>query len=77
VRVPDRGDCAVVLCDQDRPRGIAFLIGTTVDIDGALYDVSAVEARDLPGPKRKNEQFAMWVRPHFEAQMPANRVGDA
>jgi hypothetical protein len=70
VRVPGRGNCAVVLCDQDRPQGIAVLIGTTVDIDGALYDVISIEAPYLSGPKRKSEQFAAWVRPHVDAHLP-------
>jgi hypothetical protein len=62
VRVPGRGDFAVVLCDQDRPDGIAFLIGKTVDIDGAHYVVRSIEAPHLTLSLRKNEQFALWVQ---------------
>jgi hypothetical protein len=69
-RVEGRGDRAVVLCDQHRPSGLAFIIGVTVDIDGALYVVSSAEHRYLAGPIRKGEHVVFWVRPHFEARLP-------
>ena len=69
-RVPLRGDRAIVLCDKDRPDGLAFVIGSTVNIDGELYDVRRAEHRDLAGPLVKGEHIVLWVSPHFEAQMP-------
>jgi hypothetical protein len=69
-RVPLRGDRAVVLCDQDRPGGLAFVVGKTVNIDGEMYDVSAAEHVRLAGPLRKGEQIVLWVGPHYEGQLP-------
>lgn len=77
-RVEGRGDRAVVLCDQDRPDGLAFVVGTTVEIDGALYDVAGAEHRRLTGPLRKGEHVVLWVGPHFEAQWPTvDQIGRA
>lgn len=77
-RLPLRGDRAVVLCDRDRPEGLAFLIGRTVDIDGALYDVVQAEAPRLYGPLKRGEHVVLMVRPHFEARMPnTNQTGRA
>ena len=77
-RVPLRGDRAVVLSDRNRPEGLAFVVGATVNIDGALYDVRAAEHRHLAGPLVKGEQIVLWVAPHFAAQMPTTgTTGDA
>lgn len=77
-RVPLRGDRVVVLCDQDRPEGLAFIVGQTVQIDGQPYDVHAAEHMHLTSPLCKGEPVVLWVRPHYDAQMPnVNAIGRA
>lgn len=77
-RVAGRGDRAVILCDEDRPRGLAFLVGAKVRIDGAFYVVDSAEHPRLAGPIRRGDHVVVWVRPHFEAQMPnTNQRGNA
>ena len=60
-RVEGRGDCVTVLCDQDRPQGLAFVIDQTIDVDGALYMVLDAEHPHLAGPLRKGEQVVLWI----------------
>ena len=60
-RVEGRGDRVVVLCDQDRPQGLAFVVDQTIDIDGALYMVLDAEHPHLAGPLRKDEQVVLWI----------------
>jgi hypothetical protein len=64
-RADGSDDRAVVRCDRYRPAGMAFLIGQTVEIDGALYHVVRAQHPHLTGPLRKGEQVVLWVRPHF------------
>jgi hypothetical protein len=56
-----RDDRVVVLCDQERPEGVADLFGRTVDIDGALYTVLKTEDRDPSRVVRRGEPVALWI----------------
>ena len=60
-RVEGRGDRVVVLCDEDRPEGMTFVVDLTVDIDGALYMVLEAEHSRLAGPIEKGEPVVLWV----------------
>lgn len=54
-----RSDRVIVLCDADRPAGLPVLVGKTVSIDGAAYQV--VGSDGLDRPLRKGEQMVLWV----------------
>jgi hypothetical protein len=51
----------VVLCDQYRRHGLAFLVGATVFIDGILYNVVGADADQLAGPMNRGDRVMLWV----------------